>query len=144
MPARRETVKRATRNAVLKRDRNACQKCGRAFKNREHLEFLQVHHVKAVPDGGTDDMSNLITLCMSCHAEWHALALASTYPFATWLTKPPLLLLLSFLQSAEKAEEPMTLKEGVDLLLRLHEYLRDLHAARPEDILESIPDVKTD
>jgi len=46
--------------AVLKRDNNTCQKCGRK-------ENLDVHH--KIP--GIQDIDNLITLCRSCHKKEH-------------------------------------------------------------------------
>ena len=49
--------------AVLTRDR-VCQNCG-------STELLQAHHIKHRADGGSDDLSNGITLCASCHADEH-------------------------------------------------------------------------
>jgi 5-methylcytosine-specific restriction endonuclease McrA len=52
------------RNLVLKRDGWRCQECG-AMKN------LQIHHMKRRSQLGDDLMSNLITLCASCHGKCH-------------------------------------------------------------------------
>lgn len=51
---------REIRHEVLRRDNRCCQVCG-----REHSG--QVHHVIPRSKGGTDDFSNLITLCGKCH-----------------------------------------------------------------------------
>ena len=45
---------------VLERDRHRCTRCGSE-------ERLEVHHLIAVADGGTDDPHNLLTLCADCH-----------------------------------------------------------------------------
>ncbi len=55
---------RATRRQVLKRDDYRCTVCGAT----EHLE---VHHIVARADGGTNDLENLVTLCMACHSDTH-------------------------------------------------------------------------
>lgn len=31
-----------------------------------------VHHIVKTADGGSDALSNLVTLCFQCHANWHA------------------------------------------------------------------------
>ena len=55
------------RRRVLIRDRHQCQDC-----KRQGLGRVEVHHVKHLQDGGTDDMSNLICLCYDCHRSRHA------------------------------------------------------------------------
>jgi hypothetical protein len=51
---------RDIRTEVLQRDGRICQVCG-----KEHSG--QVHHVIPRSQGGTNDLSNLITLCGRCH-----------------------------------------------------------------------------
>lgn len=52
---------RAARAAALARDGYRCTECGRAGR-------LEVHHVKAMGDGGAPlDVDNLKTLCRACH-----------------------------------------------------------------------------
>ena len=53
------------REAILHRDNNTCQCCGK--KNCR----LEVHHIKFKSNGGTDDEENLITLCKECHDGVH-------------------------------------------------------------------------
>ena len=48
---------------VLARDKYRCTICSRAGR-------LEVHHVDHDPTN--DDLSNLTTLCRSCHIELHA------------------------------------------------------------------------
>ena len=53
------------RKAVLHRDNYTCQCCGK--KNCK----LEVHHIIFRSSGGTDDETNLITLCKECHKRVH-------------------------------------------------------------------------
>jgi hypothetical protein len=48
------------RELVLKLDQKTCQSCGK-------YPASQVHHIKSRRQGGKDILSNLITLCGSCH-----------------------------------------------------------------------------
>ena len=58
----------AIRLAILERDAWRCQCCGKAGR-------MEVHHVKAVSDGGSNDLANLETLCVGCHLDHHRRAL---------------------------------------------------------------------
>ena len=46
------------------RDNHTCQQCG--SKKR-----LECHHIIPVVNGGTNELSNLITLCHDCHSKAH-------------------------------------------------------------------------
>ena len=48
------------REPVLNRDNHCCVKC-------EESRSLHVHHVIPRKLGGSDELSNLITLCAACH-----------------------------------------------------------------------------
>lgn len=52
------------REAVFTRDGYTCQCCGRSVKDHA---ILHVHHIRYRSHGGTDRMSNLITVCEKCH-----------------------------------------------------------------------------
>lgn len=52
---------KAQRRLVRERDAGMCQKCG-------STDRPQVHHIVPARYGGTHDLSNLITLCRSCHS----------------------------------------------------------------------------
>lgn len=54
------------RTKVLKRDGYKCTKCGcsRSFDNP-----LDIHHIRRLSRGGSDSLSNLITLCRRCHSK---------------------------------------------------------------------------
>ena len=51
----------AVRQYVLDRDKHQCQSCG----SRDRLE---IDHIKSLAAGGSNDISNLQTLCRSCNA----------------------------------------------------------------------------
>jgi len=53
------------RRLALARDDYKCQRCG--VKQEELDRELTVHHILPYHDGGTNDLSNLVTLCMTCH-----------------------------------------------------------------------------
>jgi hypothetical protein len=55
--------KKIYREEILRRDNLTCQVCGQK-KRRTNLE---VHHIIPRSKGGTDDSTNLITLCKYCH-----------------------------------------------------------------------------
>ena len=51
--------------AVLSRDNYTCQICG-----KKH-EQLEVHHIVFKSQGGSNSMSNLVSLCCDCHEKIH-------------------------------------------------------------------------
>jgi len=53
----------AARQAVLVRDLFTCRSCGRVV-----TQLPQVDHIVPLRAGGTDDLTNLQTLCLRCHA----------------------------------------------------------------------------
>lgn len=52
------------KTACLTRDNHKCRVCGAK-------SFLQCHHIRPIKKGGTDKLSNLMTLCESCHEKHH-------------------------------------------------------------------------
>jgi 5-methylcytosine-specific restriction endonuclease McrA len=60
------TISPRVRREVLARDRYSCQApgCGRT-------QFLEVHHIKARNQGGSNRPENLVTLCGACHRLRH-------------------------------------------------------------------------
>lgn len=56
---------RRMRNAVLERDGYKCTRCGR----RDRLEC---DHIKPLAEGGTNEPSNLRTLCRRCNLRTNA------------------------------------------------------------------------
>ncbi|MCB9512775.1 MAG: HNH endonuclease [Candidatus Latescibacteria bacterium] len=61
------TLTPALRRKILARDGHRCQGPGCTS-----TRYLEVHHRKPRANGGTNDPSNLITLCSACHQLHHA------------------------------------------------------------------------
>ena len=57
-----------TKAMVLNRDNYTCHYC----KGKHKDSKLEVHHIIFRSNGGSDDESNLITLCHTCHTNLHA------------------------------------------------------------------------
>lgn len=66
---RRIAIPARIRWGILVRDGFACRYCGKSPK--VHGIALEVDHVKAVADGGTNDEENLVTACDDCNRGKH-------------------------------------------------------------------------
>ncbi|RPD90504.1 HNH endonuclease [Neisseria weixii] len=53
------------REQVFVRDGYKCQCCGHVVASHQ----AECDHIVALADGGNDELSNLQTLCIDCHAE---------------------------------------------------------------------------
>ena len=62
-PKKKRTLTKSIKIEILKRDNYTCVECG-ATRNDSKLH---IHHKMPVSRGGTDEMSNLVTLCDSCN-----------------------------------------------------------------------------
>ena len=58
------------RRRVYRRDSHQCQKCNAKGGPRGDVE-LHAHHITPKSQGGSHELSNLETLCKSCHASAH-------------------------------------------------------------------------
>ena len=47
-----------------------CRRCG-FFPPWETKQWMEIHHIIPLIDGGDNSESNLIVLCHQCHREWH-------------------------------------------------------------------------
>lgn len=69
------------RRAVYRRDNYRCQNCGVGGGYQGDAE-LHAHHIVPRHSGGSNEVSNLKTLCNDCHAAiHHAGILAPTHEF---------------------------------------------------------------
>ena len=53
------------RRKAIRRDHQKCRRCDMTLG----YDLCSVHHIKPRAEGGTAELSNLITLCNSCH-DW--------------------------------------------------------------------------
>ena len=61
----RISIPRAVRQYVFERDNYQCQSCG-----KQQVETnLSIDHIIPLARGGTNDISNLQTLCFSCNRQ---------------------------------------------------------------------------
>lgn len=63
---------RRIRREVYERDNWTCQDCEQRCLNTKDSRSrpklkIQAHHIVSRRDGGSDEIENLVTLCMSCH-----------------------------------------------------------------------------
>lgn len=65
LKSRRTNAPAKTVLAVRERDGNECQMCG--MTKEENGRNMDVHHIEPFLDSRNNDMSNLISLCRSCH-----------------------------------------------------------------------------
>ncbi len=57
---------RKKRNRILWRDKHLCQLC---LANYRHTQATDVDHITPKARGGSDDDSNLQSLCTACHKD---------------------------------------------------------------------------
>lgn len=58
---------------ILENAKGICEACRNPapFSLDDGTRFLEVHHVRALADGGTDRISNAVALCPNCHRRCH-------------------------------------------------------------------------
>ena len=74
-PSHDRHIRESVRREALRRDKYTCRKCSWTHDmwNRSDPRFLELHHAVYHVDGGTNELSNLITYCNVCHDEIHRL-----------------------------------------------------------------------
>lgn len=65
-----ERPSRSKIKKVYQRDNHRCQNCGQKAGKRSNVE-LHAHHIVPLKDGGSNQFSNLQTLCEDCHKAVH-------------------------------------------------------------------------
>lgn len=61
------------RNKAFERDNHQCQWCGKFGPERGGTAALEAHHIIPIPDGGTHELTNLVTVCFEDHRWYHSL-----------------------------------------------------------------------
>jgi hypothetical protein len=78
-----DTITRAQRRAIAARDRCCVAKgCTRP------PAFCDVHHLRALADGGATDVDNMVLLCRRHHVMWHRQQLGLTDLRVPWMRLP--------------------------------------------------------
>jgi hypothetical protein len=72
----RESIPPETKQLVLGRDDYACQLCGCLGSQAGGDASLHLHHRESPSEGGSNDPSNLVTLCANCHHHHHSTRLS--------------------------------------------------------------------
>ena len=62
---KRTGIPAGVRQAVKERDRNRCRRCG-------NPNGVQLHHVEYLSQGGPDEVTNILSLCLRCHSLAHS------------------------------------------------------------------------
>ena len=57
---------RREKKLAKNRDNHACVACGTTIP-------LEVHHIRPMAHGGSNNMRNLVTLCIPCHRDTHSI-----------------------------------------------------------------------
>lgn len=111
------------RKSIFCRDENRCIKCHRCTD-------LHVHHIRAKVFGGTDENENLITLCVACHEEWHAVETVADFPFEEWLETPSLIAFFDFyrLLKIMKSADVLDSFKATDALMFLEGFFKQQRA----------------
>ncbi len=115
MANEREPIGKRLRFEVFKRDSFKCQYCGVGAPD----VLLHVDHIKAVAEGGTNDITNLVTACSDCNLGKGSKSLADS----------------SVVQKSQlQLEELQQRREQLEMLMQWREGLRDL----AEEAIEQI------
>lgn len=113
------------RKRVLKRDGYECQRCG------DSDTVLQAHHKTPISEGGGHELSNLETVCRSCHASEHPEKVAISIA----LEKNQRLRMKYSSSSGTMVREidpyGMEMHEGIQYLVGYDHYQEDIRIFRP-------------
>lgn len=127
----RRSVPEVLRVKITKRDGYKCQKCGRIARTGQ-----DVHHITHVIDGGSDDPDNLITLCHSCHEEWHFITRRMPkLDFRAWLDIPSAASAIHFFVFGVANDAEMTVSRFREQTLIAWREWRD-EGWEPEDFMD--------
>lgn len=103
----RKSIGKSLRFEVFKRDSFKCQYCGAEAP----AVVLHVDHIKAVANGGTNDLTNLITSCMPCNLGKSDVALDDH---------------VAVVKARAQMDELQERREQLELMMQWQEGLRDI------------------
>ena len=70
---KRKPIPAATKHAVNRRDQGRCTEIHEDGTRCENTKWLHIHHIIPLENGGSDELSNLTTLCSTHHEIRHQL-----------------------------------------------------------------------
>ncbi|MBN1474350.1 MAG: HNH endonuclease [Syntrophaceae bacterium] len=111
----RENIPKKIRFEVFKRDSFKCQYCGAAAPE----VLLHIDHIKPVSEGGSNDITNLVTACSKCNLGKSNVPLDDK----TFVMK-----------SRNQLEELSERREQLEMMMQWHESLQDIKNQLIENI----------
>lgn len=67
------TLNEELASEIKERANGKCEYCGQeTFKDDQNKNYLEVHHITFLSNGGEDQKDNLIALCPTCHRRAHS------------------------------------------------------------------------
>ena len=110
-----------------------CRRCG-YFSPWMPGCGLEIHHIKALVDGGNNDEMNLIVLCRTCHDEWHRQYEPQGIEFERFMQTPPLYVMGLIMNN----EVPFTMDDVFHHWGNIKDYLTLHQPSKNQDCIEYV------
>ena len=115
--AERKPISKKLRFEVFKRDSFTCQYCGKSAPD----VVLHVDHIKPVKEGGTNDITNLVTACADCNLGKGARKLSDSS---------------EVMKAKKQLDELNARREQLEMMLQWKEGLSDIEEQQVDAIAE--------
>ena len=115
--AERKPISKKLRFEVFKRDSFTCQYCGKSAPDA----VLHVDHIKPVKEGGTNDITNLVTACADCNLGKGARKLSDSS---------------EVMKAKKQLDELNARREQLEMMLQWKEGLSDIEEQQVDAIAE--------
>ena len=115
--AKRKPISKKLRFEVFKRDSFTCQYCGKSAPD----VVLHVDHIKPVKEGGTNDITNLVTACADCNLGKGARKLSDSS---------------EVMKAKKQLDELNARREQLEMMLQWKEGLSDIEEQQVDAIAE--------
>ena len=115
--AERKPISKKLRFEVFKRDSFTCQYCGKSAPD----VVLHVDHIKPVKEGGTNDITNLVTACADCNLGKGARKLSDSS---------------EVMKAKKQLDELNARREQLEMMLQWKEWLSDIEEQQVDAIAE--------
>lgn len=115
--AKRKPISKRLRFEVFKRDSFTCQYCGKSAPD----VVLHVDHIKPIKEGGTNDITNLVTACADCNLGKGARKLSDSS---------------EVMKAKKQLDELNARREQLEMMLQWKEGLSDIEEQQVDAIAE--------